>query len=213
MLVRQDTHGTRFDVARFDTRSEAVAAMAEYESGYPHHQTYYVERHGSDSPTGIAVSGRLALRPASDADLETLRRFFSHPGFNEQWGGRALTDDEIAAKYTGRRSPLVECFLVEQDHEPIGFIQYCLDEHGSKGGGIDFVLMPAARGAGIGSLVVRALVHHLTTDQNWQRITVDPDVANQRGVNFWTTVGFVPERIVDGDPSREPYHLMSWPLD
>ena len=42
-LVRQDTHGTRFDVARYATEDEANDAMADFEAGYPHHQTYYVE--------------------------------------------------------------------------------------------------------------------------------------------------------------------------
>lgn len=42
-LVRQDTHGTRFDVESFETEEEAHAAMERFESGYPHHQTYYVE--------------------------------------------------------------------------------------------------------------------------------------------------------------------------
>ena len=48
-LVRQDEHGSRFDVGRFDHREEAERAMAEYESGYPHHQAYFIvppdERH------------------------------------------------------------------------------------------------------------------------------------------------------------------------
>jgi len=48
-LVRQVTHGTRFDVARYATQEEANEAMAGFEAGYPHHQTYYVEhRYTSD---------------------------------------------------------------------------------------------------------------------------------------------------------------------
>ena len=44
VVVRQDTHGTRFDVASFGTLEEAVAGgVAAFESGYPHHQTYFVE--------------------------------------------------------------------------------------------------------------------------------------------------------------------------
>lgn len=42
-MVRQDTHGTRFEVARFASREEAEARVAEFEAGYPHHQTYFVE--------------------------------------------------------------------------------------------------------------------------------------------------------------------------
>ncbi len=43
VVVRQDTHGTRFDVASFATRDEAEARVAGFESGYPHHQAYFIE--------------------------------------------------------------------------------------------------------------------------------------------------------------------------
>jgi len=49
-LIRQDTHGSRFDVASFASEEEALEAMASYESGYPHHQTYYVERSAGVRP-------------------------------------------------------------------------------------------------------------------------------------------------------------------
>lgn len=62
-LVRQDTHGTRFDVASYQTESEAIAAMENFESGYPHHQTYYVEHR-----RGI----RAADPPAHDHQVESL---------------------------------------------------------------------------------------------------------------------------------------------
>ena len=42
MLVRQDEHGSRFEVRRFDRKEDAERAMHEYESGYPHHQAYFV---------------------------------------------------------------------------------------------------------------------------------------------------------------------------
>ena len=44
VVVRQDTHGTRFDMAEFDSQAEAQAMVDRFESGYPHHQTYYIER-------------------------------------------------------------------------------------------------------------------------------------------------------------------------
>lgn len=46
-VVRQDMHGSRFDIGEFATQAEAAAAVEGYESGYPHHQTYFVERRGS----------------------------------------------------------------------------------------------------------------------------------------------------------------------
>jgi hypothetical protein len=36
-------HGSRFEVASFATRAEAEELLERFESGYPHHQTYFVE--------------------------------------------------------------------------------------------------------------------------------------------------------------------------
>lgn len=44
VVVRQDVHGNRVDVTDFATESEAVALVETFESGYPHHQGYFVER-------------------------------------------------------------------------------------------------------------------------------------------------------------------------
>lgn len=52
MVVRQDTHGTRFDVEGFATRAEAEAMIERFESGYPHHQTYFIEERRSGSTNG-----------------------------------------------------------------------------------------------------------------------------------------------------------------
>lgn len=50
VVVRQDSHGSRFDVEAFDTRAGAEAMMRRFESGYPHHQTYFVEHRGDAAP-------------------------------------------------------------------------------------------------------------------------------------------------------------------
>lgn len=63
-LIRQDTHGSRFDVASFESEEEALDAMASYESGYPHHQTYYVEHR-----TGVRPGDPLAF----DYPIESLQ--------------------------------------------------------------------------------------------------------------------------------------------
>jgi len=158
----------------------------------------------------IEAAGAM-LRPTDSQDLETLRSLFDDPGFNERWGGRPLTDEEILDKYTGQRAPSVECFLVEENGIAVGFTQYHLAEDGGEGGGIDLVLSPSVRGRGLGSAVVHALVGYLRRQRNWRRITVDPDVSNPRGVNFWRSVGFQDEQLIESDPQRQPYWLMEWP--
>jgi hypothetical protein len=44
VVVRQDVHGSRFDVKIFATEAEALGLVETLEAGYPHHQTYFVER-------------------------------------------------------------------------------------------------------------------------------------------------------------------------
>jgi aminoglycoside 6'-N-acetyltransferase len=137
--------------------------------------------------------------------------FFTDPGFYERWDGRPKPDAEILEKYVGRRSPSVECFIVEELGRPIGFVQYHVADDGGEGGGMDLVLLPAERGRGVGSTVVHAVVRYVRGELGWHRFTVDPDVSNPRGVNFWTKVGFTPTQVVGDEAAREPYWLMEWP--
>ena len=73
---------------------------------------------------------------------------------------------------------------------------------------MDLVLTPSERGRGLGTAVVEALSRFVELQLGWVRFTVDPDLSNPRGVNFWRVVGFVPVRLVDDESEREPYWLM-----
>lgn len=42
IVVRQDEHGSKFEVARFRSKRDADQAVADFETGYPHHQSYFV---------------------------------------------------------------------------------------------------------------------------------------------------------------------------
>nr|WP_202523514.1 GNAT family N-acetyltransferase [Kitasatospora sp. SID7827] len=143
------------------------------------------------------------LVPTAEADLELLAGWFADPGFVRYWGGRPLTRAEVAAKYTGRRRPAVESFLVlaRSTAAPVGYIQYAAADGGGpeRGGGIDLVLLPGAQGEGLGPDAARALVRHLHTELGWRRVTVDPEASNTRAVRAWTKAGF---RLVDRRGSR-----------
>jgi RimJ/RimL family protein N-acetyltransferase len=76
---------------------------------------------------------------------------------------------------------------------------------------MDLVLLPCARGRGVGTAVVHAMVRFVKTELRWRRFSVDPDVSNPRAVNFWNKAGFMPIRVVDDELDREPYWLMEWP--
>jgi aminoglycoside 6'-N-acetyltransferase len=70
---------------------------------------------------------------------------------------------------------------------------------------VDLFLDPALHGRGIGTEVLRRVVHHLTEVRGHHRITIDPAAANVAAITAYERVGFVTvgvmrryERDVDG---------------
>lgn len=151
----------------------------------------------------------VSLRATVPSDFAAIRRLFDDPAFFG-WGGPGRRSDaELHAKYLGARLPDVECFLVVGDGEAVGLAQLHLADDGGEGGGIDLILLPSARGCGIGRAAVEALISRAREVNGWRRITVDPDAENTRGIAFWRSVGFTQAARVDDDPGRDPYVLMT----
>jgi aminoglycoside 6'-N-acetyltransferase len=148
------------------------------------------------------------LRPTSEHDLELLSGWFTRPDVNRYWGGVPLSVEEVAAKYIGRRRPLVECFIVEVEDTPVGWIQYHID--GERRGGIDLVLLQEHRRRGVGRAAANAIVDYLLHELRWSEVTVDPAEWNEDGKQFWAAIGFAFVRSVVDDPDVEPYTLMRW---
>jgi RimJ/RimL family protein N-acetyltransferase len=74
---------------------------------------------------------------------------------------------------------------------------------------MDLVLLPPARGRGLGERVVKTMAGFVRSQLHWDRFTVDPEVANERGVNFWSRVGFAKVRVVEDDQQPPRWH-MEW---
>lgn len=148
----------------------------------------------------------MKLRPTTPEDFDILRGLFDDASF-AGWGGTGRAPDEmIREKYLGGRLPEVECFLVLAGPEPVGLAQ--VHSSGKQASGMDLILLPRARGRGIGRAVVKNLVQRARSVHGWTWITVDPDVENREGIAFWAAMGFVPVRVVEDEPDREPYLLM-----
>jgi len=134
---------------------------------------------------------RVELRPATENDLDLLAGWFADAEFVRWWGGEPLTRDVVAHKYLGGRAPGVESFVVEEDGEPIGYVQAWTDD-GGHSGGIDLVLLPAAHGRGLGPDAGRALAENLV-GRGWDPVTVDPALDNLVAIRAWEKAGFVSE--------------------
>ncbi|RUQ98178.1 GNAT family N-acetyltransferase [Labedella endophytica] len=153
---------------------------------------------------------RIELVPTDADSMPALLRLFDDPSF-DGWGGPApLTPDVIAAKYAGGRLPEVECFIVEVDASPAGLAILHADDDGA--GGMDLILLPSGRGHGVGRSVVSLLAERAREVRGWQRLTVDPDLANTEGIGFWRSVGFTPVRDEAASLERQPLVLMDMVL-
>lgn len=136
--------------------------------------------------------GELSVRPSSEDDLDQLARWFADPEVFRWWGGRPLSREDVAAKYTGRRCPRVESFIVELAGQGIGYIQYHLEGPGQAG--LDMMLLPEFRDRGLGPRTARLLLAHLAAARGWTDISVDPAFDNPRAIRAWQKAGFVIER-------------------
>lgn len=121
-----------------------------------------------------------------------------------------MSDERLREKYLGSRHPEVECFIVQADEQDVGLAILHAEPNG---GGIDLILLPRARGHGVGRAAVAEPAHRARAQRGWSRITVDPDCANESGIRFWQAVGFVWGRVVDDEPGRQPYLLMTMTTD
>lgn len=151
------------------------------------------------------------LRPTGPEDFDALRALFDDPSFRD-WGGvGVLPDEALRQKYLGARLPDVECFLVLVHARPVGLAQIYGHAPGDSGG-MDLILLPAARGHGVGRAVVDALAARARRHHGWRVLTVDPDVTNEGAVAFWEAVGFRRVRIVPNADGRAHFWLMSLSL-
>lgn len=140
------------------------------------------------------------LRLAESNDLEHLARWLNDPSVYRWWGGEPVSRDEIQQKYTGRRSPQVVSYIVEESGIPVGYAQswqltesYC---------GLDIFLDSTKQGRGLGTDAVCVLTKYLIAIEGRLVITADPASDNVRALAMWRKAGFIPSgRITDdGNP-------------
>ncbi len=155
-----------------------------------------------DFASEIQVDGRLRLRAPTPADLPRLEQILAEPSVARWW--TAASEAGAAADWLAG-DELIH-FVIEDDGQVIGSLQ--IDEEldpDYEFASLDLFLTTTAQGRGVGPAVIRAIASHLFDVRGHHRLTIDPNVANERAIRAYAKVGFRPvgvmrsyERSADG---------------
>jgi len=130
----------------------------------------------------VLVRGRLtSLRPAGADDVDRLVSWHADPEVSRYWDNETFTHAEMEERLARED---VEAWIVEEEREPIGYLQVHPD-------GLDMFLIPSARGRGLGPDAARAMAEHLLHERGRERVTVDPYAWNEGAVRAWQRAGFI----------------------
>jgi aminoglycoside 6'-N-acetyltransferase len=131
--------------------------------------------------------GLLSYRPATEADAGLLVAWHSDPEVLRYWDDETFTEEEIRGRLARER---VDAWILEEDGEPVGYLQSWWEDDEPRRGGLDGFLIPAARGRGVMPALARQLAERLL-GEGWEYVTVDPDAWNERAIRGWAKAGFV----------------------
>ena len=155
-----------------------------------------------DFASEITVSGRLRLRAVKLADRPRLERILAEPSVARWW--TAASAAGAAADWLAGDDAIH--FVIEDDGKVIGSIQVEEElDPDYEFASIDLFLTSAVQGRGLGPDVIRAIARHLFDVRGHHRLTIDPNLANERAIRAYQKVGFRPvgvmrsyERNADG---------------
>lgn len=150
----------------------------------------------------VLVRGLLTtLRPAGAGDVDRLVAWHADPEVARYWDGETFTHAEMEERL--ERGD-VEAWIVEESGKPVGYLQVHSE-------GLDMLLIPEARGRGLGPDAARAMARHLVDERGWTRVTVDPYAWNEGAVRAWERAGFVEvSRHEADDGHSDPWILMEF---
>jgi aminoglycoside 6'-N-acetyltransferase len=150
----------------------------------------------------VATGELTTVRPATDDDAELLAGWHGDPDVARYWDDETFTVEEMSERL---RRPDVEAYVVEEQGEPVGYVQAWRD---GDDAGLDMFLIPSARGRGLGPDAVRALAQQLVEERGWPSLTVDPYVWNAAAVHAWQRAGFRPIGVRPPDDEHTAHWLL-----
>jgi aminoglycoside 6'-N-acetyltransferase len=157
----------------------------------------------ADFPPDLVLEGHLArLRPVGPDDHARLEAILAEPSVARWWTAASeagATADWLAG------DELIH-FVIEHAGIVVGSLQ--VDEEldpDYEFASIDLFLSTASQGRGIGPDAIRTISRYLIDVRGHHRLTIDPNVANERAIRAYAKVGFRPvgvmrayERNADG---------------
>lgn len=142
---------------------------------------------GAEAPLhGEAV----VLRPPTPADIPRLARIRATPQVAAYWRGGPDFTAEVAGDFN---APGTRALVIEHAGRAVGQIQWTAeDDPDYRRAGIDVYLDPALHGRGLGADAVHALARHLTREEGFHRLTIDPAADNVAAIRAYAKAGFRP---------------------
>jgi aminoglycoside 6'-N-acetyltransferase len=133
------------------------------------------------------VRGSLTtVRPATEDDVGRLVAWHADPDVSRYWDDKTFTPEQMRERLARTE---VDPWIVEEDGEPVGYLQSWWEEDEPLRGGIDGYLVRSARGRGLMPDAARALAQRLL-DDGWAYVTVDPYEWNETAIRAWARAGF-----------------------
>jgi len=141
------------------------------------------------------VRGHLTtVRPATEEDVGRLVAWHADPDVSRYWDDETFTPEQMRERLARTE---VDPWIVEENGNPVGYLQSWWEEDEPLRGGIDGFLVPSARGRGLMPDAARALAQRLL-DEGWAHVTVDPYEWNETAIRAWAKAGFVETERRDG---------------
>ncbi|MFS0554412.1 GNAT family N-acetyltransferase [Brevibacillus sp. 179-C9.3 HS] len=144
----------------------------------------------------------LKVRPLLPSDAAHLIKWLSDEHVLTYYEGRDRPHDEtlVQQNFYPEDDNATRCLILYED-EPIGYAQFYLLEatekqhyeyaHDDVAYGMDqFIGEPTYWNRGIGTQLVKAILHYLHTEKGAQRVAIDPQASNERALRCYEKCGF-----------------------
>lgn len=168
--------------------------------------------------------GNLAVRMMKKSDRFILAKWLSDPTVLEFYEGRdkPFSIEKVDEKFFGKNDDVSDC-IVEYDGIEIGYIQfYPLGKEERKlygyasetSYGMDqFIGETAYWGQGIGTALVKSMVHYLIEEKITRRVVMDPQLRNERALRCYEKCRFKKVKLLLNHELHEGVYEDCWLIE